>query len=87
MEDKEERTARFVCEVAMIFPDGKTVSARGECPGTIAYAPAGSGGFGYDPVFSVDSFGKTMAELTEDEKNSISHRGNALKNLRIKLEK
>ena len=87
MEGKEDRSARFVCEVVMIFPDGKTISARGECIGTIAHAPAGAGGFGYDPVFYVDSFGKTMAELTEDEKNSISHRGNALKNLRVKLEK
>ena len=87
MKDKEDRTARFVCEVVMIFPDGKTVSARGECNGTIAYEPAGSGGFGYDPVFYVEHFSKTMAELTEDEKNSISHRGNALKNLRKILEK
>ena len=86
MEGKVDRTARFVCEVVMIFPDGKTISARGECVGTIAASPAGSGGFGYDPVFYMDSFGKTMAELTEDEKNSVSHRGNALKNLRKKLE-
>ena len=69
----------------MIFPDGKTVSAKGECKGTIAAAPAGDGGFGYDPVFYMESFGKTMAELTEDEKNSVSHRGNALENLRKKL--
>ena len=87
LKGKGNRTARFVCEVVMIFPDGKTVSARGECFGTIADEPAGSGGFGYDPVFYVESFGKTMAELTEDEKNFISHRGNALKNLRTKLEK
>ena len=87
MEGKTDRTARFVCEAVMIFPDGTTVNARGECGGAIADAPAGSGGFGYDPVFYVDSFGKTMAELTEDEKNSISHRGNALKNLRKILEK
>jgi len=86
MDGKEDRTARFVCEVVMIFPGGKTISARGECAGTIANAPAGNGGFGYDPVFYMSEFGKTMAELTEDEKNSVSHRGNALKNLRKKLE-
>ena len=85
MEGQKDRSARFVCEVVMIFPDGKTVSAKGECKGTIAAAPAGDGGFGYDPVFYMESFGKTMAELTEDEKNSVSHRGNALENLRKKL--
>ena len=62
------------------------MEARGECPGTIAYAPRGEGGFGYDPVFFVPGLKKTFAELTAEEKNAISHRGNALKAFREKLE-
>ena len=62
------------------------MEARGECPGTIAYAPKGEGGFGYDPVFFLPGLKKTFAELTAEEKNAISHRGNALKKFKTELE-
>ena len=87
MKDTENRGARFVSAVAMIFPDGRKICVRGECPGVIARQPAGENGFGYDPVFFVESFGKTFAELTADEKNSISHRGRALEALEKELKK
>lgn len=60
---------------------------RGECRGTLAYAPQGENGFGYDPVFFVPEKKKTFAQLTGEEKNAISHRGNALKEFQIKLER
>jgi len=80
METMEQRGAKFVCNIVCVFPDGKELIATGECYGSISTKPAGSGGFGYDPVFIPDGKNKTMAELTQDEKNAISHRGNALKN-------
>jgi XTP/dITP diphosphohydrolase len=73
------RTARFICSMAVVLPDGREFTAEGTVEGIITKAPAGSGGFGYDPVFFVESSGRTMAELTPDEKNSISHRASALK--------
>lgn len=78
MEDAEDRSAKFVCCIACVFPNGDLISARGECLGVITRSPRGDGGFGYDPVFEVPS-GKTMAELTPEEKNALSHRGQALK--------
>lgn len=75
----EQRTARFVSVITCVLPDGRTVSARGTCEGTIAYAPAGENGFGYDPVFYVPQLGKTFAQATAEEKNAISHRGDALR--------
>ncbi len=81
-----DRTARFVSALVIVFPDGKTLEARGECYGIITESPAGENGFGYDPVFYVEKFGKTFAELTADEKNSISHRGEAFKKLCQKLQ-
>ncbi len=81
MEGLTDRTARFVSVVAIVYPDGKTVTARGECYGKITDSPIGENGFGYDPVFYVEQFAKTFGELTADEKNQISHRGAALKNL------
>ena len=77
--DTEQRSARFVCSIVCCFPDGGEVSAVGECPGSILTAPRGDGGFGYDPVFLVDGTGRSMAELTSEEKNSVSHRGRALR--------
>lgn len=74
-----ERTARFVSVVTCVLPDGRTVSARGTCEGVIARAPAGRNGFGYDPVFYVPSLGRTFAQASSEEKNAVSHRGNALK--------
>ena len=78
----EQRRARFVCEIALALPDGRLFTARGECPGIIAYEPKGSHGFGYDPVFWVPDFGCTMAELGPEKKNRISHRAQALAALR-----
>jgi len=81
-----DRRGKFVSVVTACFPNGDVLVARGECPGTIAYAPQGEHGFGYDPVFFVPSARKTFAQLTEEEKNAISHRGNALKIFKEKLE-
>lgn len=73
-----ERTARFVSNVCCVFPDGREFSVEGTCEGTIAFAPDGDGGFGYDPVF-IAAGGKSFARLTAEEKDSISHRGGALR--------
>lgn len=72
------RTARFVSAIACALPDGRIVTARGTCEGVITRQPAGENGFGYDPVFYVPSLGKTFAQAAAEEKNAISHRGNAL---------
>lgn len=87
MKCKSNRNAQFTSCVAVCFPNGKTITATGICRGIIAEKPAGNGGFGYDPIFYVEKFQRTYAELTPDEKNSVSHRGNALKLLKEKLEK
>lgn len=81
-----DRTAKFVCCVCCIFPDGGGIGARGECEGMIAYAPRGEGGFGYDPIFLVPGMKKTFAQMTPEEKNAISHRGKALAAFQEKLE-
>ncbi len=74
----EQRRARFVCAVTLILPDG-VHCFRGTCEGHIALEPVGNGGFGYDPVFVADAFpGRTLAQLPDEDKNSISHRGEAL---------
>lgn len=80
------RTAKFVSVITCCFPNGDVITARGECPGTIAYAPMGEGGFGYDPVFFIPGLKKTFAQLTAEEKNAISHRGKALEVFKEKLE-
>lgn len=72
------RTAKFVCVITCLWPDGRKLVARGECPGEILFAPQGQGGFGYDPVFYLPERGKTYAELSAGEKNAISHRARAL---------
>ncbi len=74
----EQRGARFVCEIALALPDGRQFTARGECPGLIALSPAGTQGFGYDPVFYVPEYHGTMAQLGPSVKNRISHRAQAL---------
>jgi XTP/dITP diphosphohydrolase len=79
---QEERGARFVCEIALALPDGRVFTARGECGGAIALEPRGNHGFGYDPVFWVPEYGRTMAELGPEVKNRISHRARALAALR-----
>ena len=75
----ERRAARFVCVITCLWPDGRKIVARGECPGEILFAPKGQGGFGYDPVFYLPERGKTYAELAAEEKNAISHRARALR--------
>ena len=86
MRGQMPRTARFVSVITCCFPNGDVISARGECSGTIAYAPQGEGGFGYDPVFFVPRLKKTFAQLSPEEKNAISHRGKALEQFKVKLE-
>lgn len=81
-----ERTARFRCTIVFVAPDGTEAVAGGTCEGRIGFEPRGEGGFGYDPLFEPDATpGRTMAELTLAEKNAISHRGAALRNLRAQL--
>ena len=80
------RAAHFACAIACAFPNGDTITAEGQAPGTIAFAPMGEGGFGYDPVFFVPDKAKTFAQLTQEEKAEISHRGKALREFTAKLE-
>ena len=80
-----QRTARFVCALCCVLPGGEEIAVRGECAGTIASAPAGADGFGYDPVFIEASTGRTFAELTGAEKDALSHRGRAMRLLAEKL--
>lgn len=75
----EHRTARFRTVACIVGPDGKVHFTEGTCEGVITRQPAGDNGFGYDPVFYLPRLGKTMAQLTSDEKNAISHRGKALR--------
>jgi XTP/dITP diphosphohydrolase len=77
----ELRTVRYRCVLFLVFPDGREIEASGDCEGLLRDFYAGTGGFGYDPLFYVPQKGKTMAELTMDEKNEISHRGKALRKL------
>lgn len=83
----EERTARFVCAIAAVLPGGKEMAVRANVEGRIGYEERGEHGFGYDPIFYVPEFGKTTAELTEEEKNKISHRGKALRLMKAELKK
>ena len=85
MGDAENRSARFVSSVCMAFPDGKIIEAEGFCEGEINFSPIGENGFGYDPVFYIPDMGKTVAQMSADEKNAISHRGKALRLLAEKL--
>ena len=79
---KEERTARFVCAIAAVLPDGTSYVVRETIEGYIGYEERGENGFGYDPIFMASEYEKTTAELTMEEKNKISHRGKALKAMR-----
>ncbi|MFD2618100.1 XTP/dITP diphosphatase [Terrilactibacillus laevilacticus] len=79
---EDERTARFVCVLALAIPGKQTEFFRGICEGKITEAPIGEGGFGYDPIFYFPQKGKTLAELSQPEKNKISHRGHALEQLK-----
>lgn len=81
----ERRGARFVSVVCCVFPNGDRVTARGECRGRIGHEPAGDNGFGYDPLFLIGD-GRSFAELSAEEKDEISHRGNALRLFAVKLQ-
>lgn len=76
-----ERTARFVCAISAVLPDGKKLSTVGKMEGIIGYEIAGANGFGYDPIFYLPEYKKTSAEISADEKNAISHRGKALREM------
>ena len=78
MRGQPTRAAHFACAIACVFPNGDELTAEGRCDGTIAFAPMGEGGFGYDPVFFVPELKKTFGQLTAEEKSAISHRGRAL---------
>ena len=83
---REKRTARFVCCLCLASPEEVLIETRGTLEGLIAEEPTGTGGFGYDPVFLVPQLGKTVAELGDQEKNAISHRGNAMRKLKPLLQ-
>uniref|UniRef100_UPI004056563F XTP/dITP diphosphatase n=1 Tax=Acetatifactor sp. TaxID=1872090 RepID=UPI004056563F len=83
----EQRTACFVCAIAAVLPDGREITTRATIEGRIGYEEKGENGFGYDPIFFVPEFGKTTAELTEEEKNKVSHRGKALELMKEELKK
>lgn len=87
MEGQTNRACKFVSVICCAFPDGTELTARGECPGVLDHGPSGEGGFGYDPVFYLPELGRTMAQLAPEEKNKISHRGNALRVFKTELEK
>lgn len=81
-----DRSARFVCAMAVVFPDGKNIIARGTIEGLIADKPMGENGFGYDPIMYLPEYQKTSAQLSSEEKNKISHRGKALEKLKTQLQ-
>ena len=83
----EKRTARFVCAIAAAFPDGRSFVVRGTIEGIIGYEERGTNGFGYDPIFYLPERGVSTAEIPPEEKNSISHRGNALRKMKELLER
>ncbi|MDY2762095.1 MAG: XTP/dITP diphosphatase [Faecalimonas umbilicata] len=82
----EKRTARFVCAIAAVFPDGSKETVRGTIEGRIGYEIAGEHGFGYDPIFYLPEYGCTTAELDPEKKNELSHRGKALRLMREIIE-
>ncbi|MBP3370463.1 MAG: RdgB/HAM1 family non-canonical purine NTP pyrophosphatase [Clostridia bacterium] len=85
--DKSDRYAEFVCTIACVFPDGRECCVSGRVSGRIVDEYRGDGGFGYDPIFYYEPFGKTLAQLSADEKNSVSHRGRAIELLAAELKK
>ena len=83
----DQRKARFVCNIAAVLPDGRVVHTEAAMEGEIAHKPAGDGGFGYDPILFIPEYGVTSAELTLEQKNSISHRGKALEAMKSQLKR
>ena len=83
----EKRTARFVCAIAAVFPDGTCITTKGVMEGRIGYGESGSNGFGYDPIFILPKYGCTTADLDPDIKNKESHRGKALRAMKEELKK
>ena len=83
--EPEQRTAHYACAICCVFPNGKEITVRGECNGTIGFERDGNAGFGYDPLFLVN--GRSFGRYTAEEKDKISHRGNALRKLKAELEK
>ena len=83
----KDRSAKFVCSLVLYYPDGKIISAEGETNGKILFERAGKNGFGYDPIFYSADLKKSLGEASSKEKNSVSHRSRALKNLKEKLKK
>lgn len=84
--EKERRTARFVCVIAAVLPDGEVITTRGTIEGYIGFAPAGENGFGYDPIFYVPEYECSTAQLSMEQKNALSHRGKALRAMKEKLQ-
>ena len=82
---QEQRTARFVCVISAAFPDGRILHGRGTIEGIIGYEIKGENGFGYDPIFYLPEYGCTTAELPPEKKNELSHRGKALREIKMKL--
>jgi len=87
LKDETNRKAKFVSVISLAYPDGKRISVRGELNGVIGYEEKGDSGFGYDPLFIVEEYNKTLAELGSEIKNQISHRANALEKLKVELTK
>lgn len=85
--EEEKRTARFVCAMAAVLPDGEMLTTQGVVEGCVAHRIEGENGFGYDPIFYLPEYDCTSAQITEEEKNAISHRGRALRKMRKELEK
>ena len=85
--EEDKRSARFVCAIAAVMPDGTLFTETGVIEGRIGYEERGENGFGYDPIFYVPEYGRTTAELSEEEKNQVSHRARALCRVRERLEK
>lgn len=81
----ENRDAKFVCSIALVFPDGESEIVTEECKGVIAENVKGDEGFGYDPIFFIPEYGKTMAEISMEKKNEISHRAKALEKIKEKI--
>jgi XTP/dITP diphosphohydrolase len=87
MQGKSNRGAAFECVISLAVPTGPALTYEAHCQGLIAESPAGSNGFGYDPIFFYPSYNKTFAQLTREEKNRVSHRGKALAELKSEFDK